>query len=229
MITPQQIEEISFRHATFGGYDVQAVDEVLGPLTEDYVTLYKENSLLKSKMRILVSKLEEYRNSEDTMRDTMLNAQRTCEKMIQETEAKCARMLTEASEMAAENTRNAQAAMAIENARVEETRRVATEKIDRLTKELNTCLQMLNRIRNSSIPGGNNEAIFDYDKEPDEDATAALADEIAHNLENLVGTTDEPVVAAPAVKAEPAASDATSKFAGLSDHFGPDYDPTNKK
>ena len=57
MITPQQIEQVSFSRATFGGYDMQSVDEFLEPLTEDYVTLYKKNALLKSKMRVLVSKL----------------------------------------------------------------------------------------------------------------------------------------------------------------------------
>ena len=29
MITPQQIEQISFGRATFGGYDMQSVDEIL--------------------------------------------------------------------------------------------------------------------------------------------------------------------------------------------------------
>ena len=59
MFTPQQLEQIAFVTATFGGYDMQSVDEVLGPLTEDYITLYKENALLKSKMKVLVAKLEE--------------------------------------------------------------------------------------------------------------------------------------------------------------------------
>ena len=54
MLTPQQIEQISFDKAVFGGYDMQSVDEILEPLTEDYITLYKENTLLKSKMRVLV-------------------------------------------------------------------------------------------------------------------------------------------------------------------------------
>ena len=68
MFTPQQIDQISFNRATFGGYDTQSVDEFLEPLTEDYVTLYKENALLKSKMKILVTKLEEYRKNDASMR-----------------------------------------------------------------------------------------------------------------------------------------------------------------
>lgn len=63
MLTPQQIQDISFEKALFGGYDMDSVDDILEPLTEDYVTLYKENSVLKSKMRILVEKLEEYRQA----------------------------------------------------------------------------------------------------------------------------------------------------------------------
>ena len=97
MFTPQQIEQISFNRATFGGYDMQSVDAVLEPLTEDYITLYKENALLKSKMRVLVAKLEEYRKNEDSMKDAIVNAQKTCDMMVKEAESKCALMLSEAN------------------------------------------------------------------------------------------------------------------------------------
>ena len=90
MFTPQQIDQISFSKSTFGGYNMQQVDEFLEPLTEDYVTLYKENALLKSKMRVLVGKLEEYRKNEAAMKEKVANAQRTCDKMVMEAEAKCA-------------------------------------------------------------------------------------------------------------------------------------------
>ena len=61
MFTPQQLEEISFEKAAFGGYKISEVDEFLEAFIEDYITLYKENALLKSKMRVLVGKLEEYK------------------------------------------------------------------------------------------------------------------------------------------------------------------------
>lgn len=225
LMTPQQVEEISFRHATFGGYDVQSVDEVLGRLADDYNTVYKENSLLKSKMRVLVAKLEEYRTNEDTMRDAILGAQKTCDKMIQETEEKCTKMLSDVSEMAAENTRNAEAAMAMENARVEEARRSAAEVIDKLTRDLNSCLQVLEQVRAANLPAAEESPIYDYDQEPDEDAAAAVADEISQSLESLVGPAEEDDLD-PDIP--PMVSDATSKFTGLADHFGPDYDPTTK-
>ena len=87
MFTPQQLDEIAFDRVPFKGYDIDSVDEVLGALIEDYTTLYKENALLKSKMRVLVGKLEEYRKSEASMKDAVINAQKTCDKMVAEAEA----------------------------------------------------------------------------------------------------------------------------------------------
>ncbi len=226
MFTPQQIEQISFSRATFGGYDMQSVDEFLEPLTEDYVTLYKENAILKSKMRILVGKLEEYRKNEASMKDAIVNAQKTCDKMVREAEEKCKQMLSDANVAAAANTKNANALINEENERVEEARRAAATKIDELEAQLNDCIQALERIKEANRPAPVKNEVYDYDKEPDapvkEDHTAAVADEIAASLEALVGTTEDPHP-----KAEPkhpAESTTTSKFANLK--FGPNYDPT---
>ena len=168
MFTPQQIDQISFGRSAFGGYDMQQVDEFLEPLTEDSVTLYKENALLKSKMRVLVGKLEEYRKNEAAMKEAVLNAQKTSEKMIREAEAKCAQMLNsanataaakaaEAAEAAAavnvaETAKQNDALIAAENARVEEARRTAAVKINELQEQLRSCVQALERIKNANAP-----------------------------------------------------------------------------
>ena len=59
MMTPQEIQEKTFAKAVFGGYDMQMVDEFVEPLAQDYITLYKENEVLKSKLKVLVKKLED--------------------------------------------------------------------------------------------------------------------------------------------------------------------------
>ena len=228
MITPQQIEQISFGRATFGGYDMQSVDEVLGPLTEDYITLYKENALLKSKMRVLVSKLEEYRNNEESMKDAIVNAQKTCDQMVKDAEAKCTQMLSNANAMAAENTKNADSIIAAEEARVEAAKAAAAKKIDEIQAQIRTCIQALERIKTANLPkpqAASNAAPFDFDNPDASTSTDAVADEISHNLEALVGTTEDEA----AVKAAPhhPNSDTTSKFANL--QFGRNYDPAAKR
>ena len=59
MLTPQEVSERAFPKASFGGYNMAQVDEFLDVLTEDYSVLYSENAVLKSKMKVLVEKVEE--------------------------------------------------------------------------------------------------------------------------------------------------------------------------
>jgi len=220
MITPQQIEQIAFSRATFGGYDMQSVDALLEPLTEDYLTLYKENALLKSKMRILVAKLEEYRNNEASMKDAIVNAQKTCDMMVKEAEAKCAQMLGEASATAIENAKNSDALIAEEEARVNEARKSACEKIEHLEEELRSCLQALERIKISNRPLPTAAPQFSQEQEEDDrDAyTDAVADEISANLAAIVGTTND---IPPKVEPyHPKSETTTGKFQGLDKHFG---------
>ena len=210
MFTPQQIEQISFGKATFGGYDMNDVDEFLEPLTEDYITLYKENALLKSKMRVLVGKLEEYRKNEAAMKDAMVNAQMTCDKMVAEAEAKCAEMLVAANNAANQNARNANALVAAENSRVEEARKAAAAKIEEIQEQMRSCIHALDRIKNANQPVS---AVSADD----------VADEISQNLEALMGTTvDTKPKAEPR---HPTHDSTTSKFANL--QFGRNYDPNH--
>ena len=226
MITPQEIEQISFNRATFGGYDMQAVDEFLEPLTEDYITLFKENALLKSKMKVLVSKLEEYRANEASMKDAIVNAQKTCDKMVQEAEEKCKQMLIDANATAEENAKNADSLIVAENNRVEEARQTAYLKIEEIENQLQACIQALTRIKEANLPIHKPSAAFDYERSENggnrNSEADAVADEISANVEALVGSTDDS-----APKAEPRhpVSDTTTKFANL--QFGRNYDPAN--
>ena len=226
MLTPQQIDQVSFGRSTFGGYDMQQVDEFLEPLTEDYVTLYKENALLKSKMRVLVGKLEEYRKNEASMKDAVINAQKTCDKMVAEAEAKCARMLSSASAAAAAPAApsvNSDAMVAAENARVQEARKAAAAKIGELQDQLRTCIQALERIKdaNAPTPAPAPKAA------PAPVESADVADEIAQNIEAMIGSTVD--TAPKAAPKHPTNNDTTtSKFASLNLQFGRNYDPKNK-
>ena len=76
MLTPQEAESHVFPKASFGGYNMLQVDAFLDSLIEDYRTLYQENASLKSKMKVLVEKVEEYRATEDAMRMTLHSAQK---------------------------------------------------------------------------------------------------------------------------------------------------------
>ena len=84
MLTPQEVSERVFPKASFGGYNMAQVDEFLDLLTEDYSTLYSENAVLKSKMKVLVDKVEEYRSTENAMRKALMTAQRMADDTVKE-------------------------------------------------------------------------------------------------------------------------------------------------
>ena len=239
MITPQQIDQVSFSKASFGGYNMQQVDEFLEPLTEDYVTLYKENALLKSKMRVLASKLEEYRKSGVEAKNASGEAKAAADKMLLDTKAKCDRMLKEATAKAQAITAsaapaapaqgsNAETLIAAENARVEEARKAANAKIAEIQEQMRACIQALERIKGAApaapavkpaAPAAPVADAIHYD-------SGSVADEIAHNVEALVGSTED--TAPKAEPKHPVADTTTSRFANLNLQFGRNYDPTHK-
>ena len=81
MLTPQEITDKVFVKAVFGGYDMTGVDDFLEAVSADYTSLYKENAILKGKLKVLVEKVEEYRSTEDSMRMALLTAQRLGEEI----------------------------------------------------------------------------------------------------------------------------------------------------
>ena len=96
MLTPQEVSERTFSKSAFGGYNMTMVDDFLDELTDDYTALYKENTTLKAKMKVLVDKVEEYRVTEDAMRRALLTAQNMASSMVSEAEEKKETLLADA-------------------------------------------------------------------------------------------------------------------------------------
>ena len=96
MLTPQEVASRAFPKAVMGGYNMASVDEFLDELSDDYSALYKENAALKSKLKVLVEKVEDYRATEDSMRATLLTAQKMADSIVKEAEQKRDGMLAQA-------------------------------------------------------------------------------------------------------------------------------------
>ncbi|MEA4966439.1 MAG: DivIVA domain-containing protein [Oscillospiraceae bacterium] len=147
MFTPKELQEKSFDKAVFGGYDMQMVDEFLAPLTEDYITLYKENSVLKSKMKILVEKLEEYREQELSMKKALVAAQQTSDNMVAEAQKKASRILNDAETEAQSREASLRQEFAAEAQRVQRAKDTAQAFITRLEGDVQQHLQLLEELK----------------------------------------------------------------------------------
>ena len=146
MLTPQEVSTHAFARARMGGYNMAMVDEFLDTLTEDYTTLYKENAALKAKLKVLVDKVEEYRATEDSMRATLLAAQKMASQMVQDAEKEKAAMLEQAEGEAAARKAALDAEIAAETERLRIAREESAAFIANMRKLCSSELEFLDGV-----------------------------------------------------------------------------------
>ena len=96
MITAQDIREKLFDKVRMGGYKEEAVDDFLEELANDVTAYQKENAVLKSKMKVLVDKIEEYRANEEALNLALLSAQKLAVQIEADARTRAAAMIAEA-------------------------------------------------------------------------------------------------------------------------------------
>ncbi len=81
MLAPHELKNKQFQK-TFKGYNPQEVDEYLEFVLEKYTEAYRENNELERKLRIVVTNLDEIKDEEESIRQTLISAQKMAEKII---------------------------------------------------------------------------------------------------------------------------------------------------
>lgn len=179
MLTPQNFREKTFERAVFGGYDMGAVDDFLEEAANDYAAIAKENMVLKSKMKVLVDKIEEYRATEDSMRLTLLSAQKLSMQIEQESRDKAETLLTDSKNEAERIVREAYTQRATEEAKLLEAKRESTQYIENMRLICSKQLDFLDglegmKLEDLTAPSGASQSYSD-------------AQEALRSIENSVG------------------------------------------
>ncbi len=192
MITAQDNREKTFEKAKFGGYDKASVDDFLEDLAEDVTAAQKENAVLKSKMKILVDKIEEYRANEEALNMAVLSAQKLAVQIESEARERARAMLAEADRQV-----NAKIGGIAEQADAEEGRLAAAKSatlkfIQAMREACNKELKNLEDIGNGFIP--EEMAAAEAAVEEDEPTVAAPAPASAHaSIEDAVRSIERSV------------------------------------
>lgn len=182
MLTPQEVEERVFPKAKKGGYDMQDVDNFLDELTEDYTELYKENAVLKRKMKVLADKITEYQETEGAMRATLLTAQKMATEMVEEAKAKRTQMLEEAENIVKARTADLSSLVAEEQARLKSAKASVAEMVSSIRELLAHEQEFLD-----SLP----EAEVEIEEPVVEDAADAVVSEIGDSISRMLSESDE--------------------------------------
>ncbi|MBR6377687.1 MAG: DivIVA domain-containing protein [Oscillospiraceae bacterium] len=237
MLTPQDLQEIGFQSAKFGGYVKSEVDEFLEPLLDDYVTLYKENAVLKSKMRLLVERLENYRANEANMKTALEQAQKTCDDMIEEARRRSEEIVSQANQDAASKTKDVDSAVSAETDRLQKAKEATAEFVTAVEAQLAREQQILSALKNLELPLEKAASkpvrrAYDYESEKDpprpergSEKPEDIAAQIEENVSRITGDSPRPRPdpSAPTRVMPVLDERTTAKFANL--QFGKNYQP----
>ncbi len=132
-MTVQEIQEIGFEKAVFGGYDMKSVDTFLERVAEEFAAMQKENAALKAKMKVLVDKIEEYRGVEDGMRRALMSAQTIAQDTIDKAKQEAQDIVTAAKDETENKVKNTRDEITLEEQKLEAAKKSTLEFVARIS------------------------------------------------------------------------------------------------
>ena len=212
MLTPQEVSERAFQKASFGGYNMSQVDEFLDILTGDYSALYSENAVLKSKMKVLVDKVEEYRSTEEAMRKALMTAQRMADELVQEAERKKEEILKEAEAQASTRKASISKELEAEEVRLQHAQKATASFVEQVRALHAQHSDYLDRL----------QELYPPETTPAVDAVEETVSEIDDNVQRLLAqamkdATDENLPSKAAQETAQEDLDDTAEFGPVSD------------
>ena len=211
-MTVQEIQEIGFEKAVFGGYDMKSVDTFLERVAEEFAAgimaigwgeigdlkAFESKDAMKAKMKVLVDKIEEYRGVEEGMHRTLLTAQSIAQETIDKAKKEAEEIIASAKDETANKVKDTQAEINTEEQKLETARKNTAEFIAHVAKLYQSQARAL-----AELAKGENLAPVQQTED-------------AKNT-NATGKGDAPV------------EDATRKFDFGELQFGTEYDPKDVK
>ena len=174
MITAQDIREKTFEKARIGGYDMASVDDFLEELADDITASQKENAVLKSKMKVLVDKIEEYRANEEALNMAVLSAQKLAVQIENEARARAASMLADAEKQVKATVGSIEERAQAEEKRLEEAKAATAKFLETVRNMCSTQITNIEAITSGVAPK----------QAPQQQAEAGKVDEAVRSIEN---------------------------------------------
>ena len=208
MITAQDIREKTFEKSRIGGYDMASVDNFLEEIADDITAAQKENSVLKSKMKVLVDKIEEYRANEEALNMAVISAQKLAVQIEADARTRAAAMIADAEKQVKLAVGGIQEQTAFEEKRLETAKAATAKFIDAARAICNTQLKNIETVANGILP------------QAAEAKPAVSVDDTVRSIENSASRIQAdpsiqidipPVKTAPAAPAAPAAPSAPAR------------------
>ncbi len=198
MITAQDIREKTFEKSRLSGYDMASVDDFLEELADSITAAQKENTVLKSKMKVLVDKIEEYRAGEETLSSAILSAQKLAVQIEQDARKRAAAMIAEAEAKVQERVGSIEEETAMYERRLEEAKAATAKYFADVRALCEGQISQLETISKDYIPqpeadeAAGEAAVADAVRSIEDSASKIQPEEVNFSLD--LGPAEEPTV-----------------------------------
>lgn len=98
MLTIEEIRNIKFRKSNIGGYKADDVDIFIDKVEESFKKLEAEREDLQEKLKILADKICEYRESEESIKTALLNAQKAADTSLKDAKLEADKIINQAND-----------------------------------------------------------------------------------------------------------------------------------
>ncbi len=224
-MTVQEIQEVVFEKAVFGGYDMKSVDTFLEKMVDavstsqkELTSLQNENAALKSKMKVLVNKVEEYRGLEDGMHRALMNAESVAKDTIEKAKQEAKRIINAANA----ETENAKGQTSLEADKLEAARKQTLDFVARMSAEYQAQAKSLLELAKS-------EKLFGASDKQEQPVYVQPVSRVVPTREPEPSLMDEDLLMQEPPEFEEPLEDATRRFDFSDLKFGSDYDPKKSK
>ena len=180
MISAQDIREKGFDKVRKDGYDMESVDDFLEEVADSISAYQKENAVLKSKMKVLVDKIEEYRANEDALNMAVLSAQKLAVQIENDARARAAAMLAEADKQVKAKVGSIAEQTAAQEKRLADAKAATAKFFDGVRALCNTQLKNIDAISSGIISSP------DPEPAPAPRAAAPSVEDAVRSIENSV-------------------------------------------
>ncbi len=175
MISAQDIREKSF-DSERNGYSKEAVDDFLEEAADSIAAYQKENAVLKSKMKVLVDKIEDYRSNEEALNQAIISAQKLAVQIENDARTRSAEMLSNAEQKVQEVIGGITEQTSIEEKKLADAKASADKFIDGIRAMCNAQLKNLENIAlgtasKSAAPAEKPEPVEHENSDDDVDET----------------------------------------------------------
>ena len=177
MITAQDIREKTFTTARRDGYDMDVVDAFLDELANETEASQKENAVLKSKMKVLVDKIEEYRANEEAAQRALLSAQKLAIQIESDARARAAGIIADAEKQAQAKIGSIAQATKDEEARLAAAKAATARYVESAKEAFGRQLQSLENVSRGFLP--EEPAVVEEPKPAVEETVRSIEDSVS--------------------------------------------------